>query len=181
MMVKHSQLTPANVSWSNISCTHEMQSVFDYSSDAVWHFTCTYTHSIPGLLQIHLRASWSPEPWALLTWAPRCRFAKWTSGMNRTGWVSRSMKGLKMVMSVRLCEGSMGTLTSETVETNMGIQDTEGPDAALCLLKGTYTAEQGYSAVRVKVRSSCAKGVWTLVVYLSTEGLGPEGLFHRVQ
>lgn len=30
------------------------------------------------------------------------------------------MKGLKMVMSVRLCEGSMGTLTSETVETKMG-------------------------------------------------------------
>lgn len=30
--------------------------------------------------------------------------------------MSRSMKGLKIVMSVRLCEGSIGTLTSETGE-----------------------------------------------------------------
>lgn len=30
--------------------------------------------------------------------------------------MSKSMKGLKIVMSVRLCEGSIGTLTSETGE-----------------------------------------------------------------
>lgn len=73
--------------------------------------------------------------------------------------MSRSIKGLKMVMSVRLCEGSMGTLTSETAEIKTRIEDTEGPDRALHHLKGTYTAEQGYSTVRVKVKSFCGKGV----------------------
>lgn len=43
-----------------------------------------------------------------------------------------------------------------------------------------YTAEQGYSAARVKAKSSCGKGVITLVVYLSTKGLSPEDLYHRV-
>lgn len=52
--------------------------------------------------------------------------------------MSRSMKGLKMVMSVRLCEGSMGTLTSETAETRIRIEDTEGPDGTLHHSKGTY-------------------------------------------
>lgn len=73
--------------------------------------------------------------------------------------MSRSMKGLKMVMSVRLCEGSMGTLTSETAETKIGIEDTEGLDGALHHFKGTHAAEQGYSAVRVKAKSSCGRGV----------------------
>lgn len=50
----------------------------------------------------------------LRTWVPRWRLAKCTSGMKRTGWVSRSIKGLKIVMSIRLWEGSSGTLTSET-------------------------------------------------------------------
>lgn len=39
------------------------------------------------------------------------------------------MKGLKTVMSVRLCEGSIGTLTSETEERpKIGIEDSEVTD-----------------------------------------------------
>lgn len=68
--------------------------------------------------------------------------------------MSRSMKGLKMVMSVRLCEGSMGTLTSETAETpKIRIEDSEGTDgtaAFLQCLKGTYAVEQGYSVTQSK-------------------------------
>lgn len=37
-----------------------------------------------------------------------------------------------------------------------------------------------WTRVRVKVKSSCGKGDWTLVIYRSAEGLGPEDLFHRV-
>lgn len=156
-MVKDPQLTSANVSWRNISCPHETQPVFDSSTDAVWYFICTYTHRASQAFCKIISEPSSPQPWALLTWAPRCRFAKWTSGMNRTGWVSRSMKGLKMVMSVRLCEGSMGTLTSETAETKIRIEGTEGPDGALHHLKGTYTAEQGHSAVRSKQKAPVVK------------------------
>lgn len=59
-----------------------------------------------------------PGQW-LPTWVPRCRLAKCTSGIKRTGWVSRSRKGLNTVMSIRLCEGSSGTLTSGTERNKM--------------------------------------------------------------
>lgn len=64
-----------------------------------------------------------PGSW-LLTWVPRWRLAKCTSGMKRTGWVSRSTKGLKTVISIRLWEGSSGTLTSETEKEKKKTADT---------------------------------------------------------
>lgn len=62
--------------------------------------------------------------------------------------MSKSMKGLKIVMSVRLCEGSIGTLTSETgerpkagSEDSTDSEDGAGNDEAEAFphrLKGTH-------------------------------------------
>lgn len=42
---KHPQLTPANMSRSNISCSHETHPVFTASMQTVWHFTRVYVHT----------------------------------------------------------------------------------------------------------------------------------------
>lgn len=90
--------------------------------------------------------------------------------------MSRSMKGLKMVMSVRLCEGSMGTLTSETGErARSGLEDrVNGDEAAAFLnqLKCTEAVGHEYPAGRVKGRTSRSREVWTWVVL--GEGLDPK-------
>ena len=84
----------------------------------------------------------------LPTWAPRWRLAKWTSGMKRTGWVSRSMKGLKTVMSMRLWDGRSGTLTSETEKKK---KNTRTPQSAASIprLQAGYRASSLFKKLKL--------------------------------
>lgn len=60
--------------------------------------------------RVYLSARRGPGLGTALTW--RWKLEKWRSGMNRTGWVSRSAIVLKMVTSFLFWR--RGTLTSET-------------------------------------------------------------------
>lgn len=73
----------------------------------------------------------------------------------------------------------MGTLTSETVETKIGIEDTEGSDGALHHLKVHTLQNKGILQSESKQKAPVAKGVGTLVASLSAEDLCSEGLFLR--